>query len=116
MLSFALSFSIRNFVEEKLGAKYVGRIRVDLVKAFEDSSPDTPIFFILSPGVDALKDLEILGEATGALPSRPPYRPARAQPASWFTASYFHSLSFLLSFSFVGDGVYGTRKANNTVA
>ena len=49
-------------MEEKLGAKYVERTRLDLVKAFEESSPATPIFFILSPGVDALKDLEILGE------------------------------------------------------
>ncbi|XP_059253508.1 dynein axonemal heavy chain 11 [Mustela nigripes] len=60
-----MTYALRNFVEEKLGAKYVGRIRVDLVKAFEDSSPDTPIFFILSPGVDALKDLEILGKRLG---------------------------------------------------
>ncbi|XP_059027314.1 dynein axonemal heavy chain 11 [Mustela lutreola] len=60
-----MTYALRNFVEEKLGAKYVGRIRVDLVEAFEDSSPDTPIFFILSPGVDALKDLEILGKRLG---------------------------------------------------
>ena len=52
-------------MEEKLGAKYVERTRLDLVKAFEESSPTTPIFFILSPGVDALKDLEILGEWPG---------------------------------------------------
>jgi dynein heavy chain len=51
-----------NFVEEKLGAKYVERTRLDLSKAFEESSPCIPVFFILSPGVDALKDLEMLGE------------------------------------------------------
>jgi hypothetical protein len=55
-------FLNRNFVEEKLGAKYVERTRLDLGKAFEESSPSTPVFFILSPGVDALKDLEVLGE------------------------------------------------------
>ncbi|XP_025728782.1 dynein axonemal heavy chain 11 isoform X1 [Callorhinus ursinus] len=60
-----MTYALRNFVEEKLGAKYVGRTRVDLVKAFEESSPATPIFFILSPGVDALKDLEILGKRLG---------------------------------------------------
>lgn len=49
-------------MEEKLGAKYVDRTRFDLAKAFEESSPATPIFFILSPGVNALKDLEILGK------------------------------------------------------
>lgn len=55
-------FLNRNFVEEKLGAKYVERTRLDLSKAFEESSPSTPVFFILSPGVNALKDLEVLGE------------------------------------------------------
>lgn len=55
-------FLNRNFVEEKLGTKYVERTRLDLGKAFGESSPGTPVFFILSPGVDALKDLEVLGE------------------------------------------------------
>ncbi|PNJ55825.1 DNAH11 isoform 1 [Pongo abelii] len=60
-----MTYALRNFVEEKLGAKYVERTRLDLVKAFEESNPATPIFFILSPGVDALKDLEILGKRLG---------------------------------------------------
>ncbi|KAB0343265.1 hypothetical protein FD754_020191, partial [Muntiacus muntjak] len=60
-----MTYALRNFVEEKLGAKYVERTRLDLVKAFEESSPATPMFFILSPGVDALKDLEILGKRLG---------------------------------------------------
>ncbi|ELK12575.1 Dynein heavy chain 11, axonemal [Pteropus alecto] len=60
-----VTYALRNFVEEKLGAKYVERTRLDLVKAFEESSPATPVFFILSPGVDALKDLEILGKRLG---------------------------------------------------
>ncbi|XP_053409478.1 dynein axonemal heavy chain 11 [Nycticebus coucang] len=60
-----MTYALRNFVEEKLGAKYVERTRLNLVKAFEESSPATPVFFILSPGVDALKDLEILGKRLG---------------------------------------------------
>lgn len=76
---FCIPVFYRNFVEEKLGAKYVERTRLDLVKAFEESSPATPVFFILSPGVDALKDLEILGEWPGgslACPfSLPPFHP-----------------------------------------
>ncbi|XP_062957128.1 dynein axonemal heavy chain 11 [Cynocephalus volans] len=60
-----MTYALRNFVEEKLGGKYVERTRLDLVKAFEESSPDTPVFFILSPGVDALKDLEVLGKRFG---------------------------------------------------
>lgn len=59
-------------MEEKLGAKYVERTRLDLVKAFEETSPATPVFFILSPGVDALKDLEILGEWPGGSLACPP--------------------------------------------
>lgn len=69
---FCIILFHRNFVEEKLGAKYVERTRLDLVKAFEESSPATPVFFILSPGVDALKDLETLGEWPGRLRACPP--------------------------------------------
>ncbi|XP_019507533.1 PREDICTED: dynein heavy chain 11, axonemal [Hipposideros armiger] len=60
-----MTYALRNFVEEKLGAKYVERTRLDLAKAFEESSPAIPVFFILSPGVDALKDLETLGKRLG---------------------------------------------------
>ncbi|KAB1276173.1 Dynein heavy chain 11; axonemal, partial [Camelus dromedarius] len=60
-----MTYALRNFVEEKLGAKYVERTRLDLAKVFEESSPATPLFFILSPGVDALKDLEVLGKRLG---------------------------------------------------
>ncbi|XP_071071224.1 dynein axonemal heavy chain 11 [Dasypus novemcinctus] len=60
-----MTYALRNFVEEKLGAKYVEGTRLDLGKAFEESSPATPVFFILSPGVDALKDLEVLGKKLG---------------------------------------------------
>ncbi|KFO26066.1 Dynein heavy chain 11, axonemal [Fukomys damarensis] len=60
-----MTYALRNFVEEKLGAKYVERTRLDLSKALEESSPATPVFFILSPGVDALKDLEMLGKRLG---------------------------------------------------
>lgn len=69
---FCIILFHRNFVEEKLGAKYVERTRLDLVKAFEESSPDTPVFFVLSPGVDALKDLETLGEWPGGSLACPP--------------------------------------------
>ncbi|XP_058534261.1 dynein axonemal heavy chain 11 [Ochotona princeps] len=60
-----MTYALRNFVEEKLGAKYVERSRLDLAKTFEGSTPATPVFFILSPGVDALKDLEVLGKRLG---------------------------------------------------
>lgn len=34
-------------------------------KSFEETSPSTPIFFILSPGVNPLKDVEQLGKQLG---------------------------------------------------
>uniref|UniRef100_A0A8C3IDJ0 Dynein axonemal heavy chain 11 n=1 Tax=Chrysemys picta bellii TaxID=8478 RepID=A0A8C3IDJ0_CHRPI len=60
-----MTYALRNFVEEKLGSKYVESTRMDLAKSYEESSPATPVFFILSPGVDPLKDLETLGKKLG---------------------------------------------------
>ncbi|NWI70492.1 DYH17 protein, partial [Todus mexicanus] len=57
-----MTYAIRNFVEEKMGSKYVEGRSVDLFKAYKESSPSTPLFFILSPGVDPLKDVEALGK------------------------------------------------------
>lgn len=44
-----------------MGAKYVEAARLEFDKLYEDSGPSTPVFFILSPGVDPLKDVEKLG-------------------------------------------------------
>lgn len=41
----------------------VGRA-LDFAASFEESGPATPMFFILSPGVDPLKDVENQGEET----------------------------------------------------
>ncbi|CAJ0964166.1 unnamed protein product [Ranitomeya imitator] len=60
-----MTYAIRNFVEEKLGSKYVEGTRPDLAKSYEETSPATPIFFILSPGVNPLKDVESLGNKLG---------------------------------------------------
>uniref|UniRef100_A0A8B9NIU4 Dynein axonemal heavy chain 17 n=1 Tax=Accipiter nisus TaxID=211598 RepID=A0A8B9NIU4_9AVES len=56
-----MTYAIRNFVEEKMGSKFVEGRSVDLFKAYKESSPSTPLFFILSPGVDPLKDVEAVG-------------------------------------------------------
>lgn len=87
-------------MEEKLGTKYVERTRLDLIKAFEESSPATPVFFILSPGVDALKDLEILGEWPGGWPPSPASHPSPTQPSFQLIVIL---VAFFFSFSFVGD-------------
>ncbi|XP_053322781.1 dynein axonemal heavy chain 11 [Spea bombifrons] len=60
-----MTYAIRNFVEEKLGSKYVESTRPDLAKSYEETSPSTPVFFILSPGVNPLKDVESLGKKLG---------------------------------------------------
>lgn len=56
-------FPGRNFVEESMGTKYVEVARLEFDKLYEDSGPSSPVFFILSPGVDPLKDVEKLGTA-----------------------------------------------------
>lgn len=48
-------------MEESLGTKYVETDRLDFDKLYEDSGPSTPMFFILSPGVHPLQDVEKLG-------------------------------------------------------
>ncbi|XP_078011950.1 dynein axonemal heavy chain 17 isoform X1 [Phascolarctos cinereus] len=60
-----MTYAIKNFVEEKMGTKYVEGRSVEFSKSYEESSPSTPIFFILSPGVDPLKDVEALGKKLG---------------------------------------------------
>ncbi|XP_023310922.1 dynein beta chain, ciliary-like, partial [Anoplophora glabripennis] len=58
-------YAMMAFIEEKLGAKYVENKNVEFEKSFQEASPSTPIFFILSPGVNPLKDVEELGEKLG---------------------------------------------------
>ncbi|XP_025892623.1 dynein heavy chain 17, axonemal [Nothoprocta perdicaria] len=57
-----MTYAVRNFVEEKMGSKFVEGRSVEFAKSYEESSPSTAIFFILSPGVDPLKDVEALGK------------------------------------------------------
>ncbi|KAF5404064.1 Dynein heavy chain axonemal [Paragonimus heterotremus] len=60
-----MTYAITDFVAEKLGQKYVEGAGVPFAKSFEESGPSIPIFFILSPGVDPLKDVEALGKKMG---------------------------------------------------
>jgi dynein heavy chain, axonemal len=52
---------MREFVRELLGSKYVEARAIEFSKSFEECSNVTPIFFVLSPGVDPLKDVEKIG-------------------------------------------------------
>ncbi|KAM6240342.1 dynein axonemal heavy chain 9 isoform 3-T3 [Spheniscus humboldti] len=60
-----MTYAVRDFVEEKLGSKYVVGRSMDFATTFEESGPATPMFFILSPGVDPLKDVEKQGKKLG---------------------------------------------------
>uniref|UniRef100_A0A8C6JKW0 Dynein axonemal heavy chain 17 n=1 Tax=Melopsittacus undulatus TaxID=13146 RepID=A0A8C6JKW0_MELUD len=60
-----MTYAVRDFVEEKLGSKYVVGRSLDFATTFEESGPATPMFFILSPGVDPLKDVEKQGKKLG---------------------------------------------------
>jgi dynein heavy chain len=50
-------YAVRNFIAQKMGQRYVDSTRIPLAKSFEESGPATPIFFILSPGVDPVKEV-----------------------------------------------------------
>ena len=60
-----MTYAMTAFIEEKLGSKFAENRSVEFAKSFEESGPTTPIFFILSPGVDPLKDVEALGKKLG---------------------------------------------------
>ncbi|KAJ3191413.1 hypothetical protein HK101_007802 [Irineochytrium annulatum] len=60
-----MTYAVRNFIAVKMGNKYIDSTRVPLVKSFEEMKPATPMFFILSPGVDPVKEVEALGRERG---------------------------------------------------
>uniref|UniRef100_A0A8C0DXP1 Dynein axonemal heavy chain 9 n=1 Tax=Balaenoptera musculus TaxID=9771 RepID=A0A8C0DXP1_BALMU len=60
-----MTYAMRDFIEEKLGSKYVVGRALDFAASFEELGPATPMFFILSPGVDPLKDVENQGRKLG---------------------------------------------------
>uniref|UniRef100_A0A6I8PBB0 Dynein axonemal heavy chain 17 n=1 Tax=Ornithorhynchus anatinus TaxID=9258 RepID=A0A6I8PBB0_ORNAN len=60
-----MTYAVRDFVEEKLGSKYVTGRTLDFASSFEECGRATPMFFILSPGVDPLKDVEKQGKKLG---------------------------------------------------
>jgi dynein heavy chain len=53
------------FVRKEMGEKYVTSLAFSLPRSYGDASPETPIFFVLSPGVDPVKDTEELGKNYG---------------------------------------------------
>ena len=55
----------RIFIEEKLGAKYKENRRIPFTESYTETGPNIPVFFILSPGVDPLLEVESLGKKLG---------------------------------------------------
>eukprot|EP00906_Rhabdomonas_costata_P027874 RCo039584 len=60
-----LTAALESFISANMGSKYIKDQAVDLTVSFQDSSPTTPVFFILSPGVNPLLDTEALGRKLG---------------------------------------------------
>ena len=60
-----MTYAVLGFIEEKLGSKYISGSNVPFSESFKESGSSTPMFFILSPGVDPLKDVEVLGRTLG---------------------------------------------------
>ena len=62
-LTFSLLY--RLYVEEQLGHKYVEKRTIPFDESYKETGPATPVFFVLSPGVDPLKDVEAVGRKLG---------------------------------------------------
>ncbi|KAK6632535.1 hypothetical protein RUM43_013303 [Polyplax serrata] len=60
-----MTYAVGTFIEEKMGLRYAEARTVEFARSYEESSSTTPVFFILSPGVDPLKDVEKLGKRLG---------------------------------------------------
>lgn len=60
-----LMTAMTDFVAESIGDKYIEAIPFSFKNVYADSSKTEPIFFILSPGVDPVKDVEALGRQLG---------------------------------------------------
>ena len=56
-----MMLAVKYWVKEEMGVEYYNAISFDLPSSFEDASPATPIFFLLSPGVDPLLAVRAIG-------------------------------------------------------
>jgi len=57
-----LTSALESFVSESIGRFFVSDQAVDLSVSYKDSGATTPLFFILSPGVDPVRSVEALGQ------------------------------------------------------
>eukprot|EP00741_Cyanophora_paradoxa_P005992 tig00000955_g5810.t1 len=57
--------AMASFVGSTLGSRYMNTQPPGLEVSYQDARPDTAVFFILSPGVDPVKEVELLGKKFG---------------------------------------------------
>jgi dynein heavy chain, axonemal len=57
-----LMSGVQEFTKEHLGEKFIRPPPFDLLTSFKDSSPQTPLIFVLSPGADPLDDWKKFAE------------------------------------------------------
>jgi dynein heavy chain len=60
-----MSYAVRAFIGLKMGPKYIDSSRIPLSRTYEETNCNTPVFFILSPGVDPVKEVEAVGRTQG---------------------------------------------------
>lgn len=57
-----MTYATLCFVDEIMGSKYTETRNISFSESYEESCASTPLFFMLSPGVDPLLDVERLGK------------------------------------------------------
>jgi dynein heavy chain len=60
-----MTFAIEEFIGDSLGQRYVGDVDASLENVLPETDPATPVYFILSPGVDVVGEIEKAAQARG---------------------------------------------------
>lgn len=60
-----VNFAIRNFVEHYMKKDFIENRPTNIEEVYNESKPDTPIIFVLSPGVDPTDQLKKLADRLG---------------------------------------------------
>lgn len=60
-----VNFAIRNFVEYYMKKDFIENRPTNIEEVYNESKPDTPIIFVLSPGVDPTDQLKKLADRLG---------------------------------------------------
>jgi dynein heavy chain len=60
-----LSNALFDYVSTEMGLQYVEAPPFDLVTTYAEMNPQTPVFFVLFPGVDPTPDVEKVGHLNG---------------------------------------------------